>query len=239
VIDRIPLVAGLAVLAIGVVIGSLLIAGGIRDRNRNDVITVTGSAKQRIASDYVIWNASLTSAGPTAADAERRLARWSNRVRAFFRNQGVKPGELTVLPISTLAPGGVDEEGNEVTEYTLTREFEIRSSRVAAIAALAERSSELLRSDIPLAGATPEYVYTKLSALRPQLLTEAIRDAKRRADVIVDASETDLGKIRGVDVGVFQVTAPNSTEVSDYGEYDTSTRRKDVTAVVNVTYALD
>jgi hypothetical protein len=34
------------------------------------------------------------------------------------------------------------------------------------------------------------------------------------------------------------VTSPNSTEVSDYGVYDTSTLRKDVTAVVNVTFAL-
>ena len=39
-------------------------------------------------------------------------------------------------------------------------------------------------------------------------------------------------------MGVFQITAPNSTDVSDYGVYDTSTLRKDVTAVVNVAFAL-
>ena len=44
--------------------------------------------------------------------------------------------------------------------------------------------------------------------------------------------------LRGVNVGVFQVSSPNSTDVSDYGVYDTTTLRKDVTAVVNVTFAL-
>jgi len=39
-------------------------------------------------------------------------------------------------------------------------------------------------------------------------------------------------------IGGFQVTSPNSTEVSDYGVYDTSTLGKDVTAVVNVTFSL-
>jgi hypothetical protein len=34
------------------------------------------------------------------------------------------------------------------------------------------------------------------------------------------------------------VTAPNSTDVSDLGVYDTSTLRKDVTAVVNATFTL-
>jgi hypothetical protein len=59
-----------------------------------------------------------------------------------------------------------------------------------------------------------------------------------RAKVLVDATGSKLGRLRSVDVGLFQVTGPNSTEVSDYGEYDTSTRRKDVTAVVNITFTL-
>ena len=41
-----------------------------------------------------------------------------------------------------------------------------------------------------------------------------------------------------MDVGVFQVTTPNSTQVEDYSVFDTSTLEKDVTAVVNVTFAL-
>ena len=91
---------------------------------------------------------------------------------------------------------------------------------------------------VPLASDTPEYVYTKLPSLRPQLIRAAIRDAQLRARVLVDATGAELGKVRGVTVGVFQVTSPNSTEVEDYGAYETSTLRKDVTGVVNVTFAL-
>ena len=237
--DRVPLFAGLALLALAVALGSVFIADGIRDRNRSDVITVTGSAKQRIVSDYVVWDATLTSQRPTAPAAAAQLASWTTEARAFLQAQGVKASELTVEPVSTLSPGDIDEEGNKANGFRLTRTFEIRSSRVAAIAAVAERSSTLLARGVPLAGDPPEYVYTKLSGLRPQLLTAATKDAQRRARVIVAASDAKLGNLRGVDVGVFQVTAPNSTQVSDYGEYDTSTLRKDVTAVVNVTFALN
>src|SRR4029077_3692394 len=115
---------------------------------------------------------------------------------------------------------------------------EIRSSRVDAIAALAEHSSSLLAQGIPLAADPPQYVYTKLPSLRPRLLAAATKDAQRRAEVLVAASGAKLGKLRGVNVGVFQVSSPNSTDVSDYGVYDTTTLRKDVTAVVNVTFAL-
>ena len=67
--ERIPLFAGLTLLALSVVVGSVLIAGGIRDRNRTDVITVTGSAKARIVSDYIVWDATLTGRGSSPAAA--------------------------------------------------------------------------------------------------------------------------------------------------------------------------
>jgi hypothetical protein len=44
--------------------------------------------------------------------------------------------------------------------------------------------------------------------------------------------------VRSAQLGVYQVTPRNSTEVSDYGINDTTSRDKDVTAVVSVTFAV-
>jgi hypothetical protein len=231
--ERIPLLAGLTILAIAVAIGSVVIGHGIRDRNKSDVITVTGSAKKRIVSDYVVWDLSIASQKPTAAAAAHELAAWTASIRSFLTKEGVQPAELTIDPISTETIGSGTIKG-----YRLSRSFEIRSSRVRDIATVAEHSSRLLAGGIPLSPDAPRYVYTKLPSLRPQLLADATRDAQHRGRVLVDATGDHLGGLRGVDVGVFQVTSPNSTEVEDYGVYDTSTLDKDVTAVVNVTFAL-
>ena len=232
--ERLPLLAGLALIAIAFVIGSVAIGHGIRDRNRSDVIVVTGSAKKRIVSDYVVWTLSVTSRQPSATAAAKELGGWTSAIRSFLKSHGVEEGELTVQPISTEA---VSRSGH-VTAYRLTRSFEIRSGRVGAVTGVADSSAALLAQGIPLAAGSPQYVYTRLPTLRPQLLAEATKDAQNRARVIVGATGSGLGKLRGFDVGVFQVTSPNSTQVEDYGVYDTSTLEKDVTAVVNVTFAL-
>jgi hypothetical protein len=234
VVERLPLLAGLALLAIAFVIGSVFIGHGIRDRNRNDVISVTGSAKKRITSDYVVWNFSVASEQPSAEDAARVLAGWTAKVRSFLTRGGVENAELSIEPISTET---VSRRG-KVVSFVLRRSFEIRSPRVQEITGIADRSSELLASGIPLQADPLQYVYTKLTELRPALLAQATRDARSRARTIVEATGSHLGKLRRVSVGVFQITSPNSTEVQDYGVYDTSTREKDVTAVVNVTFAL-
>jgi Protein of unknown function (DUF541) len=100
--ERMPLLAGLALIAIAFVIGSIAIGHGIRDRNQNNVI-VTGSAKKRITSDYVIWTLSVTSTQASATAAATELSGWAGKIRSFLTGQGVEPAELSVQPISTEA----------------------------------------------------------------------------------------------------------------------------------------
>ena len=230
----------LALLAIALFAGLVVLADGIRDRDVvDDTITVTGSARRQITSDFVVWNASITAQRPTTEAASKELATWTDRFRSFLGDQGAREDELTVGPVFTESVQKDEfSEGSQVTGYRLTRTFTIRSPRVDEVTQIVEASSRLLAEGIPIAAEQPQYVFTKLPGLRPPMLAEATKDAKRRAEVLVEATGGELGGLRTVSVGVFQITAPNSTEVSDYGVYDTTTIRKDVTAVVNVTFAL-
>jgi hypothetical protein len=235
--ERLPLLVGLTFVAVALGLGAFAIGDGIRDRNKNDVITVTGSAKKRIVSDYIVWDVSVTSQQATPQGASGELAGWTKQIRGFLVGSGAQPQEVTLQPISTetvTANGG----SGRVIGYRLTRSFRVRSSRVEAIASVVEKSAALLAQGIPLAAQPPQYIYTKLASLRPGLLADATKDALNRARVLVGSTGGRLGHLRNVNVGVFQVTSPNSTDVSDYGVYDTSTLEKDVTAVVNVTFAL-
>jgi len=237
--ERFPLFAGLALLAVAILLGSVAIGSGIRNRNTNDTVTVTGSAKQLITSDYAIWDAAVTAQDASAAKAADQLAGWTKTVHDFLISHGVQESELTVQPVSTqtVSPPS-NGYTNKVAGYQLTRNFEVRSSRVQAVADVAEASAALLKEGIALSAQPLQYVFTKLASIRPALLAAAVKDAQERGKVLVEATGAHIGKLRGVDVGVFQVTSPNSTQVSDYGVYDTTTLKKDVTAVVNVTFAL-
>ncbi len=234
--DRIPLVLGFVVLGLAIGVGSVVLADGIRDRNRSDTITVTGSAKARIVSDYIVWDASIASQADTPQAALPPLAGWTDQMRSFLAAQGAEPAEIAESPVTT---DTLTNNAGRVTGYRLTRSFEVRSARVSAVAALVQASQSLLARGVPVQAQPPQYVYTKLAGLRPKLLADATRDALNRARVLVEATGGKLGGLRNVNVGVFQVTAPNSTEVSDYGVYDTSTLSKDVTAVVNASFALN
>jgi hypothetical protein len=233
---------GLAVLAGGLVLGAGALRDGLGARSRQDMITVTGSARRAIVSDTVVWRASLTSTQPTPAEASKELGAWVGRVQTFLRSRGAADGEVRIEPIGTETIPQLGPDGRAATGraggYRLTRSFEVRSSRVKEITDIVQKSSALLGEGIPLTAQPPQYLYAQLPQLRPELLADASRDAKTRADRLVAAAGGRLGRLQSVSAGVFQITAPGSTDTSGEGVYDTSTIDKDVTAVVNLTFAM-
>jgi hypothetical protein len=70
------------------------------------------------------------------------------------------------------------------------------------------------------------------------MVAAATKDAKARAEAIAQSTDTEVGTVRAAKTGVFQITSRNSTDVSDYGIYDTSSVDKDITAVVSVTFSI-
>jgi len=90
---------------------------------------------------------------------------------------------------------------------------------------------------------TPGYVRfyypsDKLDQLKVSLLAEASRSARERANQFALNSGTKVNRLLNARQGVFQVTAPNSSDISDYGTYDTSSIEKVVKIVVTMTYGV-
>jgi uncharacterized protein len=230
---------GLALVAVALAYGLHAVSNGISARDTRDTVTVTGSAKQRITSDFVTWDASVSAQDAKPGVAAAQLERWTNSVRAFLTRSGVKSDELSISPIATDRISETDNTGAQhFSGFSLTRTFQVRSTRVDEIVAAIEASSQLVSSGIPLTASPAQFIYTKLADLRPALSSAATKDAINRAKTVVGQAGAKLGKLRAIDVGPFQLTAPESTENSDYGTYDTSTREKDVTSVVNVTFSI-
>ncbi|HOA28933.1 MAG TPA: hypothetical protein PKL34_02770, partial [Candidatus Cloacimonadota bacterium] len=59
-----------------------------------------------------------------------------------------------------------------------------------------------------------------------------------RAEEISSSAKTKLGKMREARAGVFQITEPYSTDVSDYGIYNTGTRSKSISVTLTAVFKL-
>lgn len=234
--------AGVA-LAVGLVISSLIFGWFYSKTKKGDeAITVTGSAKKRIKSDLVVWSAGVTAQSPQLTDAYKQLSDSIPKIKQYLISKGISENEMTISSIATTTLKKQDANGaetSEITGYMLKQSIDVRSNDVDKIAQIARQATELINQGILIESTPPQYYYTQIGDLKIEMLGEASKDAKVRAEKIAASTGNSIGAVRSAKMGVLQITAADSTEVSDMGMYDTTTIDKDLTAVVNISFAVD
>lgn len=232
-----------AAMAVGLVVSSLIFGWFYSNAKKgDDAITVTGSAKKRITSDLVVWSAGTSAQAPVLADAYRQLSESTPRIKEYLISKGIPEQQMTVSSISSTTLKRRDADGNETSEitgYSLSQQVEVRSNDVQRIGQIAREATDLINQGILIESKAPQYYYTQIGDLKIEMLGEAAKDAKERAGRIASSTGNSIGAVRSAKMGVLQITAADSTDVSDYGVYDTSTIEKDMTAVVNISFAVD
>jgi hypothetical protein len=232
-----------AALAIGLVMSSIIFGWFYSKSKKGDeAITVTGSAKKRIKSDLVVWSAGVSSQSAQLSEAYKQLSNSVPQIKQYLVSKGVPEDQMTVSSISTTTLKKQNENGvetSEITGYSLQQRVEVKSNDVDKIAQIAREATELINQGILIESNAPQYYYTQIGDLKIEMLGEAAKDAKERAEKIAASTGNSIGPVRSARMGVLQITPADSTDVSDSGIYDTTTIDKDMTAVVNISFAVD
>lgn len=233
------LLLGLVATAVALVITGIVVADAIRDVKRaRDTIQVTGSARDPIEADVVHWNLAVSADSARPQDAVLLLQSRVRAVRAFLRTGGLPDTAISEPPVQIVQISLLVAPKHRVPGFRLIQRVHINSTDIDRVEKVAASTSDLLSNGIPVSTSGIVYLATELGQARLRALTKAIADAHRRAETIVNGIGGHLGSVRSAQVGVFQVVPRNSTAVSDYGINDTTSRQKDVYAVVSVTFRL-
>lgn len=234
---------GLTVLAVGIVVAAILLGNAaVRVKQAGGTIGVTGSAKRPIVSDLIVWKGEVAVQMPTMQETYAKIKRHTKIFQDFVAEYTTAEDEISYGALQTDAIDEYDPETRRPTgrtaAYRMRQPFEIRSTRVDSVAEMIVKAGDLVNENLVIWSRPPEYLFTKLPEMRIEMLGEATKDATERARKIAETSGAKLGSVRDARMGVFQITPRHSTRVTDYGIYDTSTKEKDITAVVRLSFAL-
>ncbi|NBP24608.1 MAG: DUF541 domain-containing protein [Proteobacteria bacterium] len=208
-------------------------------------ITVTGSARRNVSSDLIVWRGSLSVESPTLLAAQALLAQQETSAREFLIRQGVTNAQFHPIAIQRIqlrtgkqAAEGDTETESSTTRFRLSRAIEVRSGDIDTVLGMDSKTSLLINQGIEFTATTPEFIWTKAGEAKIEMLADAARDARARAEQIVSQGGRAISRMRSAKMGVFQVTPLYSTQNTWDGMNDTTSREKTVTAVVNASYAL-
>lgn len=213
-------IAGCALLAVGLVLGGWLLGGQIKDvRLADRYVTVRGLAERNVTADLAIWPLSFREAGndlqTTFAKSEQDRA----AVLAFLSAQ-----QIPQQDISLGQPGVTDTQANDYSSartpnrYIVQQSVTVRSHNVKQVAAAVQQTSTLVAKGVVLGGGpqygqpnSVSYVYTGLNSIKPAMITEATRNARTAAERFAQDSGSKVGTIRQASQGLFSISSADAT----------------------------
>ncbi|HNW68460.1 MAG TPA: SIMPL domain-containing protein [Bacteroidales bacterium] len=207
-------------------------------------VSVVGLAEKDFVSDLIVLNFTYQTKDMDMKTAYSNLKEQTNTVKEYLKSKGITDAEITFKAISSEEDYSyqydtqAERSFNVFTGYILRQTVRIESKEVEKIETLHKNISELLDKGININASEPDYYYTKLADLKIEMLAEATKDARARAEAIAQNAGSHLSSLKVGTMGVFQITAPNSSE-DDYtwgGAFNTSSKNKRVSINMRLTY---
>jgi hypothetical protein len=235
------LLAGLF-LATGLCFASLVLARAWTRIAESQVVNVTGSARKNVRSDLVVWRASFSVDAPTLLEAQQKLRADHAKVAAFFSTRGIEGFAASPVQIREITARRRHEDedttANVRVGYRLSQSIEARSPDVEQLPRLAGDSSELLEQGVAFMSEGFEFIYTKAGDAKIEMMAEATKDARARAEQIAQQGGGAIKELRSARMGVVQINPLYSGATSWEGNNDTSALEKTITATVAATFTL-
>ena len=238
--------------------GSTFIAASswkdVRKKPDKNNIRITGSARKRIVSDLIQWSSSVEAEGADRTAAYVALKGGTEKVVAFLKTKGVKEDEIQTESASIteefetikedkVLPGTnvpLHSERKESRGFSASQVVSVSSTNVELIEKASREITTLLEQGVDVTSHDPNYYYTRLGELKLEMLAEAAKDARARAEKILNsAGNTGVGKLVYADMGIININAANSTETSNEGNNDTSSRDKDIITIVHAEFEVE
>lgn len=200
-----------ALVALSIVALGWFIRAGIDDFVGKDRrVNVKGLAEREVEADKVTWPIVSKEVGNDLPGLYDKIGNTQAKIKGFLMRNGISETELTVN-----APQVVDltarEYGdhNQPYRYIVTSVITVTSQHVKKVRDILARQGDLLKEGVAIVDGGYEnpvtYEYVSFTAMKPEMMQEAIANAEKTAQQFAENSHSKLNKIVNADQGQFSI----------------------------------
>ncbi|MDD2523448.1 MAG: SIMPL domain-containing protein [Endomicrobiia bacterium] len=223
------------IVSLGLIISSLILGiFFVMAKQPEQSIRVVGQGTKNIISDIAKWNINISKNTGIGNQQEGYISVQNDlkKIRKFLNNNDIENKDILLEPITSYPLYG----NNGISGYSFNQKVVVRSNDVAKIENMALDIEAMSKADIFLQNSTIEYFISNLAEMKAEMLAIATVDAKSRAEEIAKSTGNKVCNLISAKSGVFQIRQPLSTDVSDYGIYNTSSKEKEVVVTVSALF---
>lgn len=198
------------VFAAAVALAGWFVGDGLyRARMSERYVTVKGLAEREVAANLALWPIVFSVTANDLRALQREVDEGAAKIRDFLA-AAFDPGEVSVgAPrITDREAQGMISADRPGPRYAAEAVVTVRTPKIEAVREALARSGELVGLGVALIRSyehNTQYLFTGLETIKPTMIAEATRDARRAAEQFARDSGSRVGGIRNAQQGLFSI----------------------------------
>lgn len=235
---------GLSV-AVGPAVGGYLIGKAIeRFKSSDRTVTAKGLVEREVKADQASWKITYVVGDNDLAILAQKMKDQQGVIIDFLKGKGVKEENITINPsaVQDLTTQTYANAETIKTRFIGDCSITVQSEDVDLIGKISKETDELIKAGIAFRGdrydGMPRYYVKKLNDLKPEMLAEAVANARKSAEKLIESSGAKVGSIRTAHQGQFNIYA-NDVANQESSYQSEQSINKIVRVVSTITFNLD
>lgn len=247
---KLAIISSVAII-IGISLGAIILGNSLkRFKSEDRYISVKGFSEREVKSDFVVWTITTRIASNDLNEGSKAIEEAKNKVVDFLVKNNIKQDEIIQKDLFVNDKKAQDYGNYNIGDFRfiIDKIIQVRSIDVDNIQKVTRMTDDLLKVGVVLSNSnqyqgTVKFYFTKLNDVKPEMLIEAIDNAKNAAVQFTNQSGTKLGNLRKANQGLFSIVDRDEylSGQADGGYYPMSGSDlyKKIRVVVNVDYSIN
>lgn len=173
-------------------------------------IEVKGLSERIVKADVAIWSLNFevksNNIDSLYSDIEKNLA----SIKSYLTEKGFEASEVNVAPVNIYQ----DTYKEALFRYNANVQLSVYTKKVDQVRAASKDTMVLIKRGVTLNQNYISFEFSDINSIKPEMLAEAIKNAKASASQFATESGSKLGGISRGNQGVFDITEkdPGSPE---------------------------
>lgn len=218
------------ILGIGISLSGYFIASSIRHfHDYTNFISVKGLSEKNVTADNAIWTIGYSVNSATITELYQELQKSQKIIKKFVTSNDIAPDAITYGSIST---DKTLDDKTQKYKFSAYGTMTIVTNEIDKIKSLSQKTLSIISQGVIISNSDVAYNFTALNEIKPQMLTEATKNAKIAAENFAKNSNVKLGLLKDATQGLFTIKNRD-------GSYGNTDSQKIVRVVINAKYFLN
>ncbi len=165
-------------------------------------VEVKGLSEKIVKADVAIWSMSFEVKSNDVDSLYANIDKNTKAITAFLKTKGFEDSEINVAPVNIYQ----DTYRDALFRYNSTTQLSVYTKKVDAVKAASKATLLLVKEGVTLNQNYIEFQFSDINSVKPEMLAEAIKNAKESAKQFANESGSSLGGVARGNQGVFDVT---------------------------------